>query len=156
MEICYTSTDQYLMYSLHIQNNFGGHYNDDSIFATVRIFRSAVYGNIIYRNENNLTSSPELMQRNPRSTRQAWTARITASNLLLSLYKRKRFFSFTSAILLFSTSFPGSSALAGHPRLHPRQPLKSAGNLERLEKFCYENFPNFTDFTQRKLIFSRV
>ena len=46
-----------------------------------------------------LTSSPEFMHRNPLSAKQEWTARITASNLFLGLDNRRRFFSFTSAIL---------------------------------------------------------
>lgn len=82
-----------------------------------------------------LTSSPELMQRKPRSARQACTARMTASNLLLSLYKRRRLFSFTSAILPWlSISFPGSAALAWYPRQSP----KSAGNFEFFSKVSME------------------
>lgn len=73
-----------------------------------------------------LTSSPEFMQRNPRSTRQAWRARITASNLSLSLYKRRRFFSFTSAIL-FSLCHILSHGPERSHESHMARRVKSAG-----------------------------
>lgn len=73
------------------------------------------------------------MQRNPRSTRQECTARITASNLFLSLYKRRRFFSFTSAIL--SSWLQHSSQVPERSGEElPAQPPKARENLS-----CYMN-----------------
>lgn len=93
---------------LSIQNNY--RQASPNLAARTRLHRawvspffSSVYQRLL---PVILTSSPELMQRNPRSTRQAWIARTTASNLSLSLYKRRRFCSFTSAILLSWRFFP--------------------------------------------------
>lgn len=64
------------------------------------LYRSAIY------NKKYPTSSPEFMQRNPLSMRQACTARITTSNLSLSLHKRRRFLTFSSAIFVLTWTLP--------------------------------------------------
>ena len=84
------------------------------------------------------TSSPEFMQRNPPSTRQACTARITASNLFLSLYKRSRRFSFTSAILALCSTLP--RILSGRKEWQPpkaREKLEQLASQRRADRRAY-------------------